>query len=234
MFIVQKEPKSIAAEAYRTLRTNIQYSSYDSKLQVLVVTSSNPQEGKSITAGNLALSFAQDGKKVLLMDCDLRRPTLHKKFSVSNEIGLGEVLVDDKKIPEVKHIINENLDLLTSGKLPPNPSEMLGSQSMKLLLEQVREHYDYAILDTAPVLAVTDSQVLATRADGVILVVEANKTKREHLQHTKENLEKVGANIIGSILNSVTRTKKEEYGYYYYGENKKKKKKGKREKIANV
>ncbi|MGL5766578.1 MAG: CpsD/CapB family tyrosine-protein kinase [Sarcina sp.] len=234
MFIVQKEPKSIAAEAYRTLRTNIQYSSYDSKLQVLVVTSSNPQEGKSITAGNLALSFAQDGKKVLLMDCDLRRPTLHKKFSVSNEIGLGEVLVDDKKIPEVKHIINENLDLLTSGKLPPNPSEMLGSQSMKLLLEQVREHYDYAILDTAPVLAVTDSQVLATRADGVILVVEANKTKREHLQQTKENLEKVGANIIGSILNSVTRTKKEEYGYYYYGENKKKKKKGKREKIANA
>ncbi|MGL4740742.1 MAG: CpsD/CapB family tyrosine-protein kinase [Sarcina sp.] len=234
MFIVQKEPKSIAAEAYKTLRTNIQYSSYDSKLQVLVITSANPQEGKSMTAGNLALSFAQDGKRVLLMDCDLRRPTLHKKFNVSNEVGLAEVLVDDKKIPEVKHIINDNLDVLTSGKLPPNPAEMLGSESMKILLEQVREHYDYAILDTAPVRAVTDSQVLSTRADGVILVVEANKTKKDHILQAKENLDKVGAAIVGTILNSVTRSKKEDYGYYYYGEEKKKKKKGKREKIANA
>lgn len=214
MFIVEKEPKSIAAESYRTLRTNIQYSSFDKEYKVIVITSSEPGEGKSTTAGNLALCMAQGDKKVILVDCDLRRPSIHKKFKVSNLAGLSDVIIGKSDLSKVMHRYNKNLVLLTSGKIPPNPSEMLSSKSMENLLEKLRENFDYVILDTPPVQAVTDSQILSTKADGTILVVRAERTKKESVNNAINLLKKVNANIIGTVLNG-TDLSRSKYQYYY-------------------
>ena len=215
MFIVEKEPKSIAAESYRTLRTNIQYSSFDKEYKVIVITSSEPGEGKSTTAGNLALCMAQGDKKVILVDCDLRRPSIHKKFKVSNLAGLSDVIIGKSDLSKVMHRYNKNLVLLTSGKIPPNPSEMLSSKSMENFLEKLRENFDYVILDTPPVQAVTDSQILSTKADGTILVVRAERTKKESVNNAINLLKKVNANIIGTVLNGID-VSRSKY-YYYYG-----------------
>ncbi|MCI6691151.1 MAG: CpsD/CapB family tyrosine-protein kinase [Clostridium sp.] len=214
MFIVEKEPKSIAAESYRTLRTNIQYSSFDKEYKVIVITSSEHGEGKSTTAGNLALCMAQGDKKVILVDCDLRRPSIHKKFKVSNLAGLSDVIIGKSDLSKVMHRYNKNLVLLTSGKIPPNPSEMLSSKSMENLLEKLRENFDYVILDTPPVQAVTDSQILSTKADGTILVVRAERTKKESVNNAINLLKKVNANIIGTVLNG-TDLSRNKYQYYY-------------------
>lgn len=216
MFIVEKEPKSIAAESYRTLRTNIQYSSFDKEYKIIVVTSSEPGEGKSTTAGNLALSMAQDNKKVILIDSDLRKPSIHKKFKISNLVGLSDVMVGKVEITKAIHRYNNNLVVLTSGKIPPNPSEMLSSKAMTNLLESLKETFDYIILDTPPVQAVTDSQILSTKSDGTILVVRAERTKKESVQNAVNLLKKVNANIIGTVLNGVDGSRNKYY--YYYGE----------------
>ena len=214
MFIVEKEPKSIAAESYRTLRTNIQYSSFDKEYKVIVITSSEPGEGKSTTAGNLALCMAQGDKKVILVDCDLRRPSIHKKFKVSNLAGLSDVIIGKSDLSKVMHRYNKNLVLLTSGKIPPNPSEMLSSKVMENLLEELKGSFDYIILDTPPVQAVTDSQILSTKADGTILVVRAERTKKESVNNAINLLKKVNANIIGTVLNG-TDLSRNKYQYYY-------------------
>ena len=216
MFIVEKKPKSIAAEAYRTLRTNIQYSSFDDEIKTIVITSSEPGEGKSTTAGNVALAFAQADKKTIMVDCDLRKPSLHRKFKISNMVGLSDILIGKEKIEEAIHEYNESLDILPSGKLPPNPAEMLGSKAMEKLLEDLKVKYDKIILDTAPLQAVTDAQVLAIKADGTIIVVRAHKTKKESIVQAKNLLEKVGAKIIGTVLNGVENSRKKYY--YYYGD----------------
>ncbi|WP_418223278.1 CpsD/CapB family tyrosine-protein kinase [Clostridium isatidis] len=218
MFILEKDPKSIAAESYRTLRTNIQYSSFDKEYKIIMVTSSEPGEGKSTIAGNLALSFAQDGKRVLLIDCDLRKPSLHKKFKISNLVGLSDVLIGKEDLKTALHRYNENLVVLTSGKLPPNPSEMLSSKAMSNLLKELKNVFDYIILDTPPVQAVTDSQILSTKADGTILVIRAEKTKKDSVQNALGLLKKVNANIIGTVLNGIESSRNKYY--YYYGESK--------------
>lgn len=217
MFIVEKDPKSIAAETYKTLRTNIQYSSYDRDLQVLVVTSTQPQEGKSTTAGNLALSLAQDGKKVILVDCDLRKPSIHKKFSITNTSGVTEVILGRMSMESAVQGYKPTLDILTSGKIPPNPSEMLGSENMKKLLKLLKGMYDYVILDAPPVLAVTDAQILGTRADGVVFVVKAGTAKKEQIVQAKSQLDKVKAPIVGAVLNAVDTSDSKNQYYYYYG-----------------
>lgn len=216
MFIVENEPKSIAAESYRTLRTNLQYSSFDKEYKVIVVTSSEPGEGKSTTAGNLAISLAQGEKKVLLIDCDLRKPSLHKNFKISNIVGLSDVLIGMESLSKSVNRYKKNLMILTSGKIPPNPSEMLGSSAMTALLKKLQEEFDYIILDTPPVQVVTDSQILSTKADGTILVVKAEVTKKEAVQNSINLLKKVNAHIIGTVLNGVD-TKRNKY-HYYYGE----------------
>ncbi|MBD7911785.1 CpsD/CapB family tyrosine-protein kinase [Clostridium cibarium] len=215
MFIVEKKPKSISAEAYRTLRTNIQYSSFDKEIRTIVVTSSEPGEGKSTTSGNLAMSFAQAEKRTIIIDCDLRKPSLHKKFKISNLIGLSDVLIGKEKINSAIHEYNDNLSILTSGKLPPNPSEMLGSKSMSKLLQELRNYFDIIVLDSAPLQAVTDAQILSTKADGTVLVVRAEKTKRDSVIQAKALLDKVGANILGVVLNGIENTRRKYY--YYYG-----------------
>jgi len=215
MFIVESKPKSIVAENYRVLRTNIQYSSFDIEVKTIVITSSEPGEGKSTTAGNLALSFAQAEKRTIIVDCDLRKPSLHKKFKISNISGLSDVLIGREKLEVSIHKHNSKLDILTSGKIPPNPSEMLGSKAMGRLIEVLKENYDVVILDTAPLQAVTDAQILSTKADGVILVVKADSTKKDSVLQAKSLLEKVGANILGTVLNGVENGRKKYY--YYYG-----------------
>ncbi|GAA0855791.1 CpsD/CapB family tyrosine-protein kinase [Clostridium nitritogenes] len=215
MFVLEKQPKSVEAESYRILRTNIMYSSFDKEIKRILVTSSEPGEGKSTTSGNLALAFAQDEKKVILIDCDLRKSSIHKKFRISNNRGLSDVIIDRDKLNKCIQKRTEYLDILTAGKIPPNPSEMLGSQAMSSLLDELSNIYDVIILDSPPVLAVTDAQILSTKSDGVVLVVRAEKTKKDTLIAAKGVLGKVNANILGTVLNGGDKNK-DNY-YYYYG-----------------
>ncbi|KOA20587.1 tyrosine-protein kinase YwqD [Clostridium homopropionicum DSM 5847] len=238
MLIVEKEPKSIAAEAYRTLRTNIQYSSFDNNIKTILVTSSGPSEGKSTTAGNLALSMAQADKKILIIDCDLRKPTVHKKFNISNEKGLSNYLIGEVKLEEVMTKYSDNLYLLTSGTIPPNPAEILSSKKMKEFLESVKNQFDSIVIDSPPVLAVTDAQILSTIVEGVLLVVATGETEKEATIKSKELLKKVNANILGVVMTKMPVKTGKGYGYgygygyyYYYGEDHKKHtKRGKKKK----
>ena len=215
MFVMEKAPKSIDAEAYRSLRSNIEYSSFDDEYRVIVVTSSVPGEGKSTTSGNLAIALAQSGNSVLLVDCDMRKPSIHKKFKISNAAGTAEILLRKKSFEEVANNYNENLTIITAGKIPPNPSEMLASRAMTAFIEEMKKEFKYIILDTPPLQAVTDAQVLSTKADGVLLVVRAGSTKREMVLNSVDLIKKVQGKVIGTVLNGVENKKN---NYYYYGE----------------
>ena len=215
MFVMEKAPKSIDAEAYRSLRSNIEYSSFDDEYRVIVVTSSVPGEGKSTTSGNLAIALAQSGNSVLLVDCDMRKPSIHKKFKISNAAGTAELLLRKKLFEEVANKYNENLTIITAGKIPPNPSEMLASRAMTAFIEEMKKEFKYIILDTPPLQAVTDAQVLSTKADGVLLVVRAGSTKREMVLNSVDLIKKVQGKVIGTVLNGVENKKS---NYYYYGE----------------
>ena len=216
MFIVEKKPKSVAAEAYRSLRTNIQYSSFDNKYQTLVVTSANPGEGKSTVASNLALVLAQGESKVLLVDCDMRRPSIHKKLRISNTYGVSDLLVGNRKLESVVHKYKENLTVISAGKIPPNPAEMLASKTMTAFLEEMKKHFDYIVLDTPPLQAVADAQILSTKVDGSLIVVRAGVTKKDAVHNAVSIINKVNGNIIGTVLNAADNSK-DKY-YYYYGD----------------
>ncbi|MFP3668930.1 CpsD/CapB family tyrosine-protein kinase [Priestia sp. SIMBA_032] len=208
-------PKSSIAEQFRTLRTNIQFSSVDTDLQSVVITSPNPAEGKSTITANLAVVFAQQGKRVLLIDSDLRKPTVHYTFHTENHVGLSNVLTRQVTLQEaVKTSRQENLWVLTSGPIPPNPSELLGSKGMNALLNEVKNEYDLIILDSPPVLALTDAQVLANLTDGVVLVISSGNTQIDSAKKAKELLESAKAKILGVVHNN----KKEKDTPYYYGE----------------
>ena len=222
MFIVDKLPKSITAESYRSLRTNIQYSSIDKQVKTLVVTSSNAGEGKSTVSGNLAYTFFQSGKRVLIIDCDLRKPSLHRKFNVSNEVGLTDVLVGTSELNKVMKKIDDNLYLLTTGTLPPNPAEIIGSNTMENFLDECKINFDYIILDTPPILPVTDSKLLAIKADATVLVVRSEISKSKQVSQAFKELEKVNANVIGTILNDVEMHSEKLY-YDYSAKNNKSK-----------
>ena len=215
MFVMEKAPKSIDAEAYRSLRSNIEYSSFDDEYRAIVVTSSVPGDGKSTTSGNLALSLAQSGNKVLLVDCDMRKPSIHKKFKISNMSGTAELLLRKESFEDVANCYNENLTIITAGKIPPNPSEMLSSRAMTAFIKEMKKEFKYIILDTPPLQAVTDAQVLSTKADGVLLVVRAGSTKKEMVLNSVDLIKKVHGKTIGTVLNGVENKKN---NYYYYGE----------------
>ena len=222
--ITIQDPKSIAAEAYRTLRTNIQYSNIDDDIKTIVVTSALPEEGKTTVIANLAISIAYTGKKVLVVDCDLRKPRLHKKFGLSNMKGFTNVLIGDSQFKSTLHFIEnmENLHVLTSGPIPPNPSELLGTKRMETLLESFRDQYDTVIIDAPPVGVVTDAAILATKVDGLIFVTAAGQTDVDTIKRSKELLENVKANILGVVLNKVDVQSRDyyKYGYYKYYEDK--------------
>jgi capsular exopolysaccharide synthesis family protein len=207
-----RDPRSPAAEAYRTLRTNIQFASLDRPLRTLLATSSAPNEGKSTTISNIAVTVAQSERRVLLVDCDLRRPTLHTMFGLPNEEGLTSLILDEAgRIPVQKTEI-PGLLVLTSGPLPPRPADILGSRRMEAVIAQLRDHADMVLFDTPPVNAVTDAAVLATKVDGVLLVFRAGTTKRDRARDARRQLEKVNAHIVGVVLTDVKGEKT--YGYY--------------------
>lgn len=216
--ITLNNPKSPISEAYRSLRTNIQFSSIDHDIRCIMVTSASPGEGKSTTTANLAVTYAQSDKKVLIIDSDLRKPTMHHTFSVSNRMGISNILTGQCSSEDV---ITEtdipNLFLLPSGPIPPNPSEMLGSKRMKDLITELLHHFDYIIIDTPPALAVTDAQIVSTLCDGVLLVIDSESVKSGPAMKAKANLEHVQARILGVVLNNMDRDQKEYY-YYYYGD----------------
>ncbi|MGN7381661.1 MULTISPECIES: CpsD/CapB family tyrosine-protein kinase [unclassified Paenibacillus] len=210
--------KSPISEAYRTLRTNIDFSSIDHQIQVIMVTSPGPGEGKSTTTANLATVYAQAEKKVLVIDADLRKPTMHQTFVKTNRWGLTSVLAGQSPFAKViakTHI--DNLDLLTSGPVPPNPSEMLSSKRLSALLEELRTQYDVILMDTPPVLVVTDAQLIAAKSDGVLMVIDSGKVKRESALKAKASLELVQARMLGVVLNNVDQRRSEDSYYYYYG-----------------
>lgn len=220
--ITVKDPRSPISESYRTLRTNIQFSSFDEKIRTIVVTSSGPGEGKSTTSSNLAVVLAESGKKTILIDCDQRKPKLHKVFALSNKYGLSNLLVEEVNFNDViNHTSIENLDVLTSGTRPPNPSELLSSAKMSQFIKNLKNEYEYIILDTPPVIMVTDAQILSQHSDGCLLVVSSGEADRDAAQRAKELLTKVNAKILGVVLNKIDVTGKGYYGYYYhyyYGE----------------
>ncbi|WNQ10833.1 CpsD/CapB family tyrosine-protein kinase [Paenibacillus aurantius] len=215
--IMDVNPHSPIAEAYRTLRTNIEFSAVDEEIRVIMINSAQPGEGKSTTAANLAAAYALSGKKVLLIDADLRKPTVHHIFGLSNRFGVTNLLTtpaDFKEAVRETHV--DNLHVLTSGPTPPNPSELLGSKKMENLVHALKEAFDVLIIDTPPTLAVTDAQIVAALCDGVLLVLESGRIKREIARKAKANLEHVNARILGIVLNNVKR-RDGDAPYYYYG-----------------
>ena len=216
--ITLSNPKSPVSEAFRTLRTNIQFSSIDKEIKTLVITSSIPSEGKSTISANLANSISQGNKKVLLIDCDFRKPNVHNIFNISNYEGLTNILIGDKDLSSVIYIDEElgGINILTAGPIPPNPAELLGSKKMKDFLENVKEEYDMIILDTPPAGLVTDAAVLSNIVDGVLLVSALGQTDIEIIKRSKELLQKANANIIGVVLNKIPIDNKTYYKYSYY------------------
>lgn len=215
--ITFKKPKSPISEAYKTLRTNILFSSLDNKVKTLVITSSGPGEGKTTIASNLAVTFAQNGNKTLILDCDLRKSKLHRIFNLSNQVGLSNILIGETSFMEENFKTEvENLYVIPAGTRPPNPAELLSSEKMEIFLENLKQTFDTIIIDTPPVLMVTDAQILSKYADGVILVVSSGEADKHAAQRAKELLEKVNAKILGVVLNKLDTTKKGYYGYYYY------------------
>jgi len=234
-------PKSTASESYRGIRTNILFSSAGSAPQVILLTSPGPREGKTITTANLAITMAQSGSKVVVIDCDLRRPKIHHLFGVSRDLGMTNLLVGSDSIERtVVHSQVPNLDLVVSGPLPPNPSEMLGSERMTDLVKELRKHYTRILIDSPPITAVTDSMILSKYVDGVVVVIRAGQTVRDVAKNSINQLQAVGAHILGGVLNAVDIGKDKYYYYYYYqyynyyygddGEKKKKKRRKQRKK----
>ncbi|MCJ7619972.1 MAG: CpsD/CapB family tyrosine-protein kinase [Anaerolineae bacterium] len=207
-------PRSPVSEAYRTLRTNLEFSSLDQPLRTMVVTSPGPEEGKSTTLANLAVTLAHAEKRVILVDCDLRRPSQHEIFGLSNGVGLTTMVVDEEAMrdPPLLETGVEGLQLLPSGPLPPNPSELVGSRRMAEIISALSERADIVLFDAPPVIAVTDAAVLASRVDGVLLVIKAGTTKRDHAKRAKALLDKVNAHVVGAVLNNI----KMDTSYYRY------------------
>lgn len=216
--IVHIDPKSTISEGVRTIRTNLQFSNVDGNLKKIMVTSSMPGEGKSFTSANLATAFAQDGNKVLMIDCDMRKGRLHKIFKLSNSKGLSNLLIDNvtknykKYIKETKV---ENLSIITAGVVPPNPSELLNSEANKKLIEKLEKDYDYIIFDCVPTNGLPDSLIVSSLVDKAIIVCAANVTPTELLQKTKNTLQNVDADIAGIVVNKTKASYNKYYGHYY-------------------
>lgn len=205
--IAHNDLKNPATEAYRVIRTSIQFAQAGKELKTLAVTSCIPNEGKSMTAANLAVVLTQAGKSVLLLDCDMRNPTVHKNFGLSNKLGLSSCISMGTPLSAAVQATKvDNLYAVTSGVIPPNPSE---------LLQEAREIYDYVLIDLPPVLPVADALVLGAMVDGVVLVIDSGEVKVDLARDVKKQLQHAGANILGVVLNKV-RSEHHGYGYYYY------------------
>jgi len=234
--VVQRFPKSMASESFRGIRTGILFSSADNAPQAILISSAGPSEGKTVCAANLAITMAQAGSSVILVDCDMRRPRLHKLFDTSRDTGISSVLVGSSELNDV--VVKTgiaNLDMSPSGPIPPNPSEILGSKKMEYLVEALRKKYTRIIIDSPPLTAVTDSALLSKTADGTILVIRAGETPRQVVQNGLSQLHGIGgSHILGAVLNGVITGKDSyyyyQYYYYYYGDDGQREKKNKKKK----
>jgi capsular exopolysaccharide synthesis family protein len=208
--------KSPTAEGYRSLWTNIQFAGVDEPVKTILVTSPGPREGKSLTVANLALTIAQTGVRVLVVDTDLRRPTVHRLFGYRRSPGLSELISSDLSDIEgfVRNTYADNLYIITCGNLPSNPVGVLGSEKMKQLIEKVKDRFDIVLLDSPPLMAMADSSVLATESDATLLVLQVGQTKRRIANQAKELLQKLNTSVSGVVLNNIDYSKR--YGYYGY------------------
>ncbi|KZE38899.1 capsular biosynthesis protein [Bhargavaea cecembensis] len=216
--VVAANPRSVVSEQFRTLRSNITFSAVDKEMKTILVTSALPGDGKSTISANLATLFAQDGKRVLFIDADMRKPTVQYTFSLTNAAGLSTVLTQQRLAGEVirESEISPNLHIMTSGPIPPNPAELLGSRSMAVLMNEMAQQYDLIVFDAPPVLSVTDAQLLANKVDGTLLVVNTGVTEKENIEKAKEQLGNAQARILGAVMNNFEMDK-DHYYYQYYG-----------------
>ena len=214
--IIAYDPRSPEAEAYRTLRTNVFHIDTSTELKTLLITSTRPGEGKTTTVANLAITVAEIGKSVVLVDSDMRRPSLHYLFGINKSPGLAEIL--QGKIEWADALRNpgvENLNIIPSGEIPPNPSELIGSKKMELFLNELKERFDVVLFDACSVLAVTDAAILAALTDGVLMVVMAEKTPREAILRALTLLKNVNSRLLGVVFNGVDIRRSHTYYYYY-------------------
>ena len=216
--IVHNNPKSPISEGIRTIRTNLQFSSMGKDVKKIMITSSMPNEGKSFTSANLAIAFAQDGHKVLIVDCDMRKGRMHRIFEMSNGKGLSNLLIDNVETNYKKYIKEtkiENLSLLPSGMVPPNPSELLNSDANRKLIEILDKNYDYVIFDCVPINGLPDSLIMSNHVDKVIIVCASKITPTDLLKKTKTSLKTVDADIAGIVINKTNENYDKYYGHYY-------------------
>jgi len=213
--VIHAAPKSPAAESYRSLRTNIQFSSVKDPIKTLVVVSALPKEGKSTTVSNLAATIAQQGLKTILIDTDLRKPVLHHVFNVDRTPGIIDYIFGNCKLENaIKKTSIENLFILPCGSIPPNPAEIISSEKMNKFKKEITNLYDFVLFDSPPLLAVTDGALLSSEVDATVMVIRAEKTDREAAKIAIKLLKNVNANLIGAIFNNINITKR--YGYQYY------------------
>lgn len=213
--ITKINPKSPISEQYRILRTNIQFSGIDQTIKSVVVSSIELEAGKSMTAANLAIVYAQQGKKTLLIDADMRKPTAHYTFRLDNLMGLSNALVDGHRVTDVVAKSDvDNLDVLSCGPIPPNPSELLASKRFESFLKEAQGLYEMIIIDTPPLIAVTDARILVNLVDGSLLVARKDQSEYEQLEEAVEQIKQSADNLLGVVLNDVD--KKEDDYYYYY------------------
>jgi non-specific protein-tyrosine kinase len=201
--VMAQAPRSAAAEAYRTLSTNIQFSSLDREIRSLLVTSVGADEGKSVVLANLAITMAESGRRVVVLDCDLRRPGLHTIFKLPDQPGLTSMMLDESMAPPLHATATENVSLIPTGPLPPNPAELISSERFGRVLAAIGALADIVLVDAPPITAVADATILATRVDGVLLVVDSGRTRRDAARRAKQQLDRVGARVLGATLTNV-------------------------------
>lgn len=217
---VHDKPKSTVSEKFRGIRSNIMFSSAEKEIQSLLITSEKPFSGKSTISANIALTYAQAGYKTLIIDGDMRKPTQHYIFNTDNMDGFSNLIINKTDYNKAIHKTDMiNLDILTSGPIPPNPSELIGSEKSLEVFDYLRNEYDFIIIDTPPVNTVTDAQLFAEIAKYVVYVVDVQKNDRHVVKKGKELIEKAGAKILGVVLNKAPEDKSSSY-YYYYGKEK--------------
>ena len=213
-YLIKDNPSSPIAEAYRKIATNIEFSNIDNEIKTIMITSAKQDEGKTTTICNLVMVMTELKKKILLIDLDLRKPAVHKTFKISNKQGLTDILINKDDYKSYLHNVYQGLDILTTGMIPANPTEIINSKALKELIKEMSKSYDYIFIDAPPVMLVSDPITISTYSDAVILAIEHGKTEKELAKKAVESLKQVNANIIGAVLNNIPVSKQSNYYYY--------------------
>ena len=213
-YLIKDNTTSPIAEAYRKIATNIEFSNIDNEIKTIMITSAKQDEGKTTTICNLVMVMTELKKKILLIDLDLRKPAVHKTFKISNKQGLTDILINKDDYKSYLHNVYQGLDILTTGMIPANPTEIINSKALKELIKEMSNNYDYIFIDTPPVMLVSDPITISTYSDAVILAIEHGKTEKELAKKAVESLKQVNANIIGAVLNNIPVSKQSNYYYY--------------------